>query len=241
MYKEHQYSRVVPARFSPQEIKDRLAYRCQHSHTGMSHKNCYLKENGIEERKGCLDIEASNLSADFGIMLSWAIKTSGGDEMWYDHVTQKDLESGNYDARIMDTLMDHLWWYDRIITHYGCNGRFDLPFVRSRYLWLNARGKYTGQRMPGYGEMYVSDTYSMAKKLLALSSRRQNVVANLVQGVDVKTPIDRDHWLAIQNGNSKQRREAIDYIVEHNLRDVEQLDENYLRLVPFINEMRTSI
>jgi len=241
MYTEEQHSPIVPARFSPEEIARREEYKCVHHHSGMSHKNCYNKENGIKERKGCLDIEASNLSADFGIMLSWAIKTSGEDETFYDHVTKKDLESGAYDSRIMRSLMDQMWQYDRIITHYGQNRCFDIPFVRSRYLWLNARRKYTGTRMPGPGEMWLSDTYAMSKRLLALSSRRQNVVANLVQGVDVKTPIDRDHWLAIQNGNSKQRREAIDYIVEHNLKDVEQLDANYLALVPFVTETRTSI
>jgi DNA polymerase elongation subunit (family B) len=240
-YKENQQSRIIKVRWSDEEIRDRLLYRCSHGHTGVQHPACYNRDLGIEERKGCVDIEAGNLKADFGIMLSWAIKTSGKDEIVYDHVTKEDLESGTYDARIVSTLIDSMWEYDRVITHYGNANRFDIPFIRARYLWLLARGIYKGERMPGYGEMYQTDTYTMAKKLLAISSRRQNVIANTIQGIDVKTPIDRDYWLDIQYGTHDQRAAAIEYIVDHNIHDVEQLDENYLRLLPFVRETKTSI
>lgn len=235
-------SRIIKARWSPEEIIERKAFKCEaHGHNGINHPACFNRENEIEEKKVCLDIEAGNLHADFGIMLSWALKTSGKDEVVYDHMTKEDLESGTYDARLMESLIEHLWNHDRVITHYGSAYRFDLPFVRARYLWLLSRKMYHGERMPGYGEMYETDTYTMSKKLLAISSRRQNVVANQIQGIDVKTPIDRDQWLAIQYGNTKQRKEAIDYIVEHNLRDVEQLDANYLLMLPFVRENKTSI
>ncbi len=235
-------SRIIKSRWTEEEISERLVFKCKlHGHNGVAHPACFNKENNILERKACLDIEAGNLHADFGIMLSWSIKTSGEDNIVYDHITKEDLEDGKYDARLMESLIDTLWEFDRVITHYGNANRFDMPFVRARYLWLLSRKLYSGERMPGYGEMYQSDTYTMAKKLLAISSRRQNVIANTIQGIDVKTPIDRDQWLAIQYGNNKQRKAAIEYIVEHNIKDVEQLDENYLRLLPFVNETKTSI
>ena len=241
-YLEGQHSLIIPIRWSKEEIKAREKFRCaKHGHDGISHKSCYDKEMGTVERKGCLDIESGNLDADFGIVLSWTIKVSEEETYYTDHITKKDLQSGNYDARLLSTLVKKLWEFDRLITHYGINGRFDIPFIRARYLWLVSRKMYKGQRFPGYGEMYVSDTYSMAKKLLKISSRRQNVVATVIQGIDVKTPIDRDRWLAIQYGNMDQREAAIEYIVEHNIKDTQQLDQNYLLMLPFVRELKSSI
>lgn len=93
--------------------------------------------------------------------------------------------------------------------------------------------------MPGYGEMYYSDTYPMAKRALTISSRRQNSIASTILGEDIKTAIDRDYWLDIRYGTPLQRQKAIEYIIDHNLRDVEQLDQNYLTLLPFVKETRS--
>ncbi len=237
---EHE-SQIIPCRWSPEMIEDRKNFKCEHSHNGISHRACYDKAMGLEERKGCLDIETGNLKADFAVMLSWCVKTSGKDEYKYDHITNEALKGGRYDADLMETLIDELWKYDRLIVHYGKNGYFDIPFLRARYLWLLSRKMYKGDRFPGYGEMYVTDTYTMAKPLLTISSKRQNVIANTILAKDVKTPIDRDYWMAIQYGNTKQRKEALDYIVEHNVHDCEQLDENYLTLLPYIKERKISI
>jgi len=235
-------SLVIPARWTQEEIDKRMAFRClEHSHNGISHASCYNREMGIKERKGCLDIESGNLKADFSIILSWCIKVSGEDEYIYDHLTRKALEAGRYDADVVETLIDTMWEFDRLIVHYGKNGYFDIPFIRARYLWLKARDLYHGDRFPEHGEMYVTDTYTMAKPLLTISSKRQNVIANTITGKDIKTPIDRDYWMAIAHGSSAQQKAAIDYIVEHNVRDTEQLDENYRILLPYVSEKKVSI
>jgi len=214
---------------------------CSHRHRYTTHFNCFLKEFNIQEIKGCVDIEAGALDADFDICLSWSIKTVGKNEIFYDHVTKKDLDSGIYDKRIIETLVSTLKKYDRIITHYGQNRWFDIPFIRARYLWLKARNLYDGELFPTHGELYISDTYSMSKSLLKISSRRQNSVANVVQGKDIKTKIDKDHWMGIKYGDCKSRDKAIEYILDHNQKDVIQLEGNYLALVPFIKEGRNSV
>lgn len=234
-------SRIIRSRWTDDEINERAAFQCEHKHTGLTHPNCFNKAKNIQERKGCLDIESSNLKADFAICLSWCIKLSGADTYCYDSVKKADIDKGLYDARVIASLVEEMWNYDRLITHYGKNGYFDIPFIRARYLWLKARKLYTGPEFPGFGQMYVSDTYTMAKKLLTISSRRQNVVANTILGMDVKTPIDRDYWMAITCGSSKQRIAAMEYIVEHNIKDCEQLDANYLTMLPFVTESKTSI
>jgi len=235
------YSLINPNRWSPAMVKARKAWRCEHRHDGINHAACYNKAHGIEERKGFLDIEANNLNADFGTCISWAIKTIGEDEIYYDHVTADETTSGVYDGRIIETLIEAMWDYDRICTHYGNNFRFDLPFIRARYLWLKARKLYSGPPFPEYGQMWVSDTYTMAKRCLKITSRRQGNVANTILGHDEKTVIDKDQWMAISHGGPKEREKAIKYIVDHNLHDVSQGEQNYLALLPYVREVRTSI
>jgi uncharacterized protein YprB with RNaseH-like and TPR domain len=238
-YKE---SQINPNRWSDEMIKNRVEFKCkEHRHNGVNHAACYNKEKGIEERKGCLDIEAGALNADFDICLSWSIKKSGKDEVVFDHLIKTDLTIGRYDSRLIATLIDEMWNYDRLITHYGSNFRFDIPFIRARYLWLVARGLYEGKPFPQQGEMWLSDTYTFAKKLLKIASRRQDAVANAILGKDIKTRIDKDHWMAIKYGSPEKRSAAIEYIVDHNIKDVYQLDENYCTLLPYMRETRTSI
>lgn len=234
-------SLIVPARWTEAHKQDRREYHCVHRHSGLSHPKCYEKELGIRERIGCLDIECGGLDADFSIMLSWAIKLVGDPYPWHDWLTKDDLVSGKYDARLVATLIDKMWECDRVVTHYGNAGRFDVPFIRARYFWLKARKLYDGPPFPEYGELWQSDTYTMSKRTLKISSRRQGSVANVVQAEDIKTRIDKDYWMAIQYGTSRQRKEAIEYIVTHNLKDVEQLEGNYLTLKPFVREVRSSI
>lgn len=237
----YMYSKINPNRWSFNERMKRKTFYCEHRHNGIRHAACYNKKFSIEERKGAVDIEAGGLDADFDIMLSWAIKTVGQEEYWYDNITTKDINNGEYDKRIVESLVDTLWNYDRIITHYGNNGRFDIPFIRARYLWLKARDMYEGKPFPWYGMMWQSDVYSFARQKLKIASRRQGSVANVLQGKDIKTRIEKNYWLGVKYGEPKIKRNAVKYIIEHNLKDVEQLEGNYLTLLPFVREVHTSI
>jgi hypothetical protein len=239
---KYQYSRINKLRWSDKEIARRKAWHCdEHGHSGITHPNCYNAAHDIVERKGGLDIEAGALNADFDIMLSWAIKPIYGGATLYDNVTHKDIVTGAYDSRICATLVQTIWEFDRVITHYGNNARFDMPFIRSRYMWLDARKMYDGPEFPGFGMLWQTDTFTMAKQKTKISSRRQDNIASCILNKDVKTKIDKNHWMAVKYGSTKERTVALNYIVEHNLADVEQLVDNYLTLLPFCREARTSI
>lgn len=231
----YKFSQVNPLRWSKQEIARRSMWRCpEHRHLGIGtgHQNCYNKHFGIVERVGCIDIEASNLKANFGIMLSWCIKTSGTKEIYYDCLTTKDLQNGIYDRRLTETLIDTMWKYDRLVGHYSC--RFDIPFIRTRAIRWNLP-------FPTIGMIWHSDTWLWARSKLCLNSNRQGNVAAAVQHYDIKTRIHPDKWLAVQFGSKLERKKALEYILDHNEKDVIQLDGNYLALKPFVTERRTSI
>lgn len=215
---------------SKEEILTLWRWRCKHGCDGISHYNCYLREGDIKERIGFFDIEASNLKANFGIILSWAIKPEGKDWVWYDHVTKADMRSDTLDKRVVKSFCDVLSEFDRLCTWFGT--RFDLPFVRTRALWWNL-----DEMFPKYGELLHTDAYYIARNKLCLHSNRQGAVAEAILHEDVKTRIDPTHWIHALQG----RQDAIDYIIDHNIKDCYQLEANYQKLRPFVKGMRRSI
>lgn len=220
------------ANATPEQLKWLSEHKCRHGHRYTSHFGCYLVEQQVEERIGALDIECGALEANVDIMLSWAIKAVGGEDTYYDALTVKELSDGSYDSRIVETCVDTIQQFDRIVTHYG--SRFDIPFLRTAAI---SQDLY----FPPYGSIWHSDVWIMAKKKLRLTSNRQNVVAEAVLGKDIKTRVEFKLWRAAKYGSPAEKRKAMKYIVDHNLKDVEQLEENYLKLKPFVRETRTSI
>jgi uncharacterized protein YprB with RNaseH-like and TPR domain len=219
-------------RATPEELKWLASHTCRHGHKFISHFNCYMHELHVKEKIGALDIEASNLDANFGVMLSWAIKVVEEDITYYDVLTLEDLEDGVVDKRIVETCVDTMLSFDRLVGHYSC--RFDIPFIRTR-------AEYHHTYFPEYGLIYHSDVWMMAKKKLKLHSNRQDVVAECIQGENIKTRLHPQKWQDVQFGNSLKRKAALKYVLEHNLKDVEQLEGNYLRLRKYVKETRTSI
>jgi len=223
-----------PNKLTKKEIVDRLKFRCRHGHNGFSHPSCYASEKGLVERVGCLDIETSNLSADFGIILCWAIYDLATEEILYDHLIPEDLRKGRFDKRVVGSLCDNLPQFDRVVTHYG--ERFDIPYIRTRALKWGLE-----ERFPAYGQLYHTDVWKIARRKLKLHSNRQGSVAVGIGDIDIKTKIRPDIWLAMQFGTPEERAAAIAEITEHCCLDVEQLASNYRRLAPFVREGRTSI
>src|SRR5580700_9917282 len=104
-----------------------------HGHDYLSHYNCYLKEqNPEQERTGFFDLEASGLQADYGQMLTWAIKDGQSDKIYCDTITPEDIENNIEDQRIVKTCVEELLRYDKIVTYFGSG--FDFPFLRARAL-----------------------------------------------------------------------------------------------------------
>src|SRR4051812_2303778 len=102
----------------------------KHGHCYLSHYSCYVDEcTGGPERIGFFDIETSNLNADYGQMLSYAIKDSLSDTIYSDIINKKDLrcQPGMADARIVKQCIKDLDKFDKVVTFYGA--RFDLPFL----------------------------------------------------------------------------------------------------------------
>lgn len=181
--------------------------------------NKKLRQELKEDRIGFLDIEASQLKADFGIVYSWYIKELGVNHYDSAVITREEILNGTLDKRVVQELVNALKSYSIIVTYYGTG--FDIPFIRTRALMQNV------DFIP-YGEVQHKDMYFMARSLLCLHSKRLESVCDSL-GIVGKTKIENKYWILANTGN----KEALEYICEHNKGDVDILEKVYLRLSEF--------
>ena len=231
-------------RMRKKDIVAASKWTCKHGHNGLTHYNCYVKSGEHQERVGFLDIEASNLKADYGIMLTWCIKPLNEDIIMYDDITTKDLRSMGMttverdgetievpqyaDARITETLVKEMKNYDRVVTYYGTG--FDLPFIRTR-------ARVSGIDFPEVGEINHTDLYYLVRNKFQLSSNRLENACRVILGQTNKTRIDSTNWLRALQGN----KGAIDYILEHNEYDVLDLEDLYKSIIHYKRHTDNSI
>ena len=215
-------------RLTASELRKMINWRCKHGHRGISHVNCWLREHDIEPEIGFLDIEASNLKANFGIVLSYCIKPAGSKKILHGVISKKDLKSGDMDKNLVKRCIEDMRKFDKIIGHYS--SRYDIPFLRTRAL-------IHGIDFPKYGELQQDDVWSIARRTLCLHSNRQDVLAETILGKTVKTRIKNVYWVKALQGD----QESLDYILDHNMKDVIDLEKNYNKLVKYIRKSGRSI
>lgn len=210
----------------------------RHNVKYIHHPNCYEREypnTKFTERVGYVDIEATNLKANFGVVICWCILPNKTNTFIEGCVTPDEMKGiggkkPTRDKRIIGELGVALRKFDRLVVHYGTDRKFDFPFLRSRALWH-------GADFPKYKELWVTDTWSIAKCKLCLSSNRLATIADFLHIKTKKTPITTEHWLDALSGF----QESLDYILDHCHRDVKILKMTEKIIGPFAARSKTSI
>lgn len=190
-------------------------------------KKGFEKNSEIAMRRlkvGYLDIEATNLQASFGHMLSWYIKRQGKNEYDFAVITKKEIDDHDFDKRLTAELLDAFGNYDVLYTHYGADRRFDLPFIRTRAIIHGM-----GNRLPKQGEKFIMDTWPIARNKLRLHNNRLETIAISlgIRGVK-KTPLDPLLWTKARIGDP----DSLEYVALHNKRDVQLLERVHRKLEP---------
>jgi len=200
---------------------------CVHRHRYSRHFGCFLKKYDISERVSFLDIETSNLKANFGIVLCWCI-LADDDTLYEDWLTKKDVLSGTEDKRVISTCIETMQSFDRVVGHYSTY--FDIPFLRTRALIHDVK-------FPEVGTLLHTDVWRMAKTKLCLHSNRQDVIAESLQGKTIKTRISHPAWRQAMMGNEA----AVMEVIDHCECDVKDLKKNYYSLLPYCRVTKSSI
>lgn len=181
--------------------------------------NKKARKAGKVDKIGYLDIESSQLTANFGWMYSWCLKDQDSKTVHSAAVTREEIMKGVLDKRIVQELVELMKQYTLIYTYYGT--KFDIPFIRTRAI-------FWGIDFIPYGEVEHRDLYYLARFKLRLHSNRLECVCDLM-GIKGKTHLEPKWWVLANTGNE----EAIKYISDHNKWDVVILEEVHKKLGEF--------
>lgn len=201
-------------------------WRCSHGATGLEHYRCWLREHPDRERCGYLDIEASNLHANWGIVLTYVIKVKGEKKFYQKTVTANELRTC-LDEKVMKQCLKDLGEFDRIYTFYGTG--FDIKFLRTRAITL-------GLEFPEYGALFHNDVYYMARNRLCLNSNRLDNVCMALFGETTKTRLTPKYWTKAMMGD----KDSLEYIAEHCRQDTIELERVHNALMNFSKQNDTS-
>jgi uncharacterized protein YprB with RNaseH-like and TPR domain len=167
------------------------------------------------------DIEASNLNADFGVVICVGFKDVGEGKpvvLRIDDYPGRDIIA--QERNLLVDVADRLLGGDVWLTHFGTY--YDIPFVNTRLLY---------HRLPTLPSGYPSiDTWKVARNRLKLRNNRLITISEFLGTEDEKNAIRPEQWLKALSGH----RPSLDYIVEHCRRDVLVLEEAYERLRPLV-------
>lgn len=183
---------------------------CKHGHNLLSHPQCAPEILAVDQRIGFLDIESSDLVADFGYMFSYCIKELDGDILGR-HLTQSEVRSDARDKNLVAECIRDMMKFDRIVTYFGMG--FDLPFIRTRAVkW--------GIEFPMFRELFQTDVYQIIKRKFRLRRRRMEVACDLFGIPSKGHRLNPEVWQSAMAGEIK----SLQYIFTHNVEDVESLE-----------------
>jgi len=230
------------AELTKEEILKRARWKCPlegHSkHNGLEHSACYdkLHTQNFGERIGFLDIETTDLNADYGIICCYCLKEAEG-KIYEDRITRDDIKKYSSkkrdvepreDKRIIESLVRDLKNFDRLVLHYGCG--FDLPFIRTRA--VICRVKY-----PTHGIYVMSDTWVMLKKKFKLSRNSLENGCRKLVGVSNKDRLS----MAIKHGALRGEEWAIQDMLNHCRKDVIDTEALYNLIHPYSKKVKSFI
>lgn len=197
------------------EYKNKEKFRCRHGHSGLSHKNCYFKELGIEQKIAIFDIETFELYADWGFMFCYCLKELEGDIIT-GCIRGKDVINHKVrDKKLVQQLCKDLKKFDVLVVYYGKDTggkwqRHDISFARTRAWHWHIKS------FPKDREKTIIDVYDIVKAKSKMKSNSLEHACSLFD-IPVKlSPHSPDIWQRARDGNEK----ALGYVVKHCEEDV---------------------
>ncbi len=217
------------------ELRKRNEFRCVHRHNGLSggHPSCYDQAHGLVEKIAFLDIEATDLTAPWGFVICYVIGDEKGN-LIKRTITLEDLRKAEFDKNLLRQFCEDIKPFDRIVGHYIGDRKFDIPMLRSRAeLWRLP--------FPLYKFHNMTDTHLILKNKFRLKSNSLKSGCEFF-GIGAKHhPIVTKYWNYLMTGNPKLMQEAIDYILIHNIEDVESTKKLWDRINKYVKLAGTSL
>ena len=224
------------------EVLARERFRCPEkghsSKNGFEHPVCFSRNTKglFQEKVLYFDIEAEDLNADYGIMFNWYAIDEDGNH-FEDYISLEDIKKyksnkrdvePREDTRIVQSLVDLMSKYTRVVGHYSCG--YDLPFARTRAVIDKVE-------FPGYGMLFQSDTWVILKKKFKLSRNSLENGCRKLVGITHKDKLS----LSIKHGCLRGEKWAIDDSRKHCKQDVVDLVALFGLTRKYMRQTKSSI
>ena len=222
--------KVNPFKLLKSELQIYLSGYCKHRVPYAQHPNCFIKEiqeGGKKRLVGVLDIEFDNFKADFGTILTYAIKVLNKKKIYTGRIYKKDLQKFDFDKRIVTSLVKDINKFDELITYYGT--KCDIPYIRTRTLYHNLD-------FPFYGFIKHIDLYYWVKFRLKLHRNSLDSACRFL-GIKDKNHVDMEIWRRAKLGDKK----SLDYVLKHNIGDVISTEKVYHALKNYSRKTSRSL
>lgn len=184
------------------------------------------------------DIETSDFSPDQNFIICYhgilRDIVTGKIEQVQDAITKNDIKravdknSFDFDYRLLQTLSHNMKQAHHVIGHYST--KFDNPYFRSRCLITK---QY--DLIPEYGYQFYGDTWRMMKTTM---KAKRNTLKNFITqttGNDEKTFVDLKYWYITHFKDHNLWQKAMNYIIDHCVKDVKMTYEGLLKVEQFNN------
>ncbi len=194
------------------------------------------------------DIEATNLSSDFGYMLCFRVKQEDEHDQFWPKVKCKcppkfigwtvnraDILGQKWDLEGCKKFLQVAKDFDRVIGYYS--KKFDSEFLKTRCLYWAAKGKISREQIDAitWGHIRHTDVWRIAHDNINPHSRRLESLVKFFH-LGEKTALDPEVWISAQSGN----KAALNYIADHCEKDVTTLEIIHDALAPFAPHSRAS-
>lgn len=163
-----------------------------------------------------VDIEASNLNANFGYMLCGAWKSQQEKKVNCISIADFPLfeKDPTNDKKLVEAYANEISKADIFVGWYST--RYDIPFINSRLIFHGLKP------LPPIPHV---DGWRIAKYQLKLNSNRLASAASFL-GAEQKTPLDGPTWIKAQAGH----KSSISYVVKHCKQDIVVLEQVYEKI-----------
>lgn len=167
------------------------------------------------------DIEATGLNATFGTILCIGHKWLGDKKPTVISILDGPKTHMLNDKGVVERFIKVFNEADYSVSWYG--DRYDMPMVRSKLLV---------HRLPPPAPVRSLDLWKAVRYKFKLHNNRLAAWEQYLKTPHHKTAIDFDAWLQAAHGN----KAAMAEVVDHCAKDVDTLEDVYLRLRPWLSE-----
>jgi len=171
---------------------------------------------------GYVDIEATNLKAQIGHILSIVnvvrdVQTDKVIDTRVYRVSKAEMESSlkrgvmDCDKRIIKEFFEDAVDCDMLVGHwFHGRKRFDMPFLRTRAMLLKI-----DDTIPNYGYWRFGDTWRLGSQTLNSLGYRLNTLGQILGSPVEKTKLSGVQWWLASHCDKR----GMDYVVDHNVKD----------------------